>query len=188
MLAGSHLLDGDAATKAAVAAVRSPSVLHLATHGFFLTGLAGSPEEGDPLVSLSRSGVALANANFGIQATSPDGETQGILTALEATSLDLRGTRLVVLSACETGLGAVASGEGVYGLAQALHVAGARDVLATLWPVDDKATVLFMQRFYARLNAGDEPQVALRTVQRGFAVDGQWRDPVFWAPFVITGR
>lgn len=188
MLAGSTLLDGDGATKAAVTATRSPTILHLATHGFFLTGLAGSPEEGDPLVSLSRSGLALANANFGIRGVSADGDTQGILTALEATSLDLRDTRLVVLSACETGLGQVASGEGVYGLAQALHEAGARDVLATLWPVDDKATALFMQRFYTRLNVGDEPQIALRTVQRAFATEGQWRDPVYWAPFVITGR
>lgn len=188
MLVGSKLLDGDAATKAAVTTARSPSILHLATHGFFLTGLAGSPEEGDPLVSLSRSGVAFANANVGIRAASPSGDTQGILTALEATSLDLRDTRLVVLSACETGLGQFASGEGVYGLAQSLHVAGAGAVLATLWPVSDEATAVFMQRFYARLIAGDAPQVALRTVQRSFLAEPEFRDPVLWAPFVLTGR
>lgn len=188
MLPGSKLLEGTTATKAAVLAVRSPSILHLATHGFFLSGLAGSAQEGDPLVSLSRSGLAFANANLGIGAAPSNGDTQGILTALEATSLDLRDTKLVVLSACETGLGETASGEGVYGLAQALHEAGAHYVLATLWPVSDKATTLFMQRFYTRIAAGDEPQIALRTVQRGFASEAEWRDPIYWAPFVITGR
>lgn len=189
ILTGSTLLNGAAATKAAVTSARSPSILHLATHGFFLTGLAGSADEGDPLVSLSRSGMAFANANVDLKAPSAaGGELQGILTALEATSLDLRDTRLVVLSACETGLGQFASGEGVYGLAQSLHEAGARAVLATLWPVSDAATAVFMQRFYARLAAGDDPQVALQTVQRAFASEGEFRDPIFWAPFVLTGR
>ncbi len=128
-------------------------------------------------------------ANVDLKAPSTaGGELQGILTALEATSLDLRDTRLVVLSACETGLGQFASGEGVYGLAQSLHEAGARAVLATLWPVSDAATAVFMQRFYARLAAGDDPQVALQTVQRAFASEGEFRDPIFWAPFVLTGR
>jgi len=182
----SRFLAGPAATKAAIAATRSPAILHLATHGFFLIGLAGSREEGDPLVALSRSGLAFANANAGLQAPAGAG-AEGILTALEAMSLDLRGTRLVVLSACETALGQVASGEGVYGLAQALHQAGAQNVMATLWPVSDEATVAFMERFYASLVKGETPQQALRSTQLAFSREGKWRDPIYWAPFVLTG-
>lgn len=191
LLAGSYasrFLAGPAATKAAVTATRSPAVLHLATHGFFLIGLAGSAEEGDPLVSLSRSGLAFANANLGLRTPSASGGTEGILTGLEALSLDLRGTQLVVLSACETALGQVASGEGVYGLAQALHQAGAQTVMATLWPVSDEATSAFMQRFYAALAKGATPQQALRSTQLAFAQSGPWRDPIYWAPFVLTGH
>ena len=183
----SRFLAGPAATKAEITATRSPAILHLATHGFFLTGLAGSREEGDPLVSFSRSGLAFANANLGMRAATAGAGAEGILTALEALSLDLRGTRLVVLSACETALGQVASGEGVYGLAQALHQAGARAVMATLWPVSDEATVAFMESFYASLAKGETPQQALRSTQLAFARTGKWRDPIYWAPFVLTG-
>ncbi|CAN5338857.1 hypothetical protein BH10PSE13_BH10PSE13_19190 [soil metagenome] len=184
----SQLLQGPAATKTAVSAVRSPAILHLATHGFFLTGLTGSTEEGDALVSLSRSGLALANANIGIRTSSSVAGADGILTALEAVSLDLRGTKLVVLSACETALGEIASGEGVYGLAQALHQSGARTVLATLWPVSDDATSAFMQQFYTNIAAGDDPQQALHKTQLAFMQSSQWHDPIFWGPFVLTGR
>lgn len=184
----SRLLEGAAATKAAVTATSSPTILHLATHGFFLTEDAGSADEGDPLVSLSRSGLALANANLGISAASPDGSAEGVLTALDAVSLELGGTKLVVLSACETGLGEIASGEGVYGLAEALHQAGAQAVLATLWPVSDEATAAFMQDFYAHVAVGEDPQAALRAAQLAFVQSARWTDPVFWAPFVLTGR
>ncbi len=183
----SRFLAGPAATKAAVTATRSPAVLHLATHGFFLIGLAGSGQEGDPLVSLSRSGLAFANANLGMRAPAAGAGLEGILTALEALSLDLRGTKLVVLSACETALGQVASGEGVYGLAQALHQAGAQGVMATLWPVSDEATSAFMQAFYAKMATGQTPQQALRATQIEFSQGGKWRDPVYWAPFVLSG-
>jgi CHAT domain-containing protein len=181
------LLTGAQATEAAVYRVVRPALLHLATHGFFLQEEAtGEPAE-DPLQVLARSGVSLANANLALRGAAPGGE-DGILTALEATTLDLRGTRLVVLSACESAVGRVDVGEGVHGLARAFREAGAQGVLATLWQVDDEATREFMLGFYRRLVAGESPQAALRATQREFIAGRKWQDPHYWAPFVLVGR
>ena len=111
----------------------------------------------------------------------------GILTALEALSLNLEGTQLVVLSACETGVGEIKQGEGVYGLRRAFQEAGARAVLSTLWPVNDEATQIFMNRFYELYLSGVKANLALQKVKQEFIADGQWQHPYYWAPFVLVG-
>jgi CHAT domain-containing protein/Tfp pilus assembly protein PilF len=167
------ILTGEEATEAALKQVSGPSILHIATHGFFLpdrtpavTGTAGDRGIGieaqagveNPLL---RSGLALAGVN---QRRSGAGE-DGVLTAVEAASLDLWGTKLVVLSACETGLGEVKNGEGVYGLRRALVLAGSESQVMSLWQVSDAATRDLMTEYYKRLEAGEGRTEALRQVQ-----------------------
>ena len=127
-----------------------PYVLHLATHGFFLEERS---ERTDRPMTLG--GLALAGANRGIMGeTGPDGE-DGILYALEAQNLNLEGTELVVLSACDTGKGEVDYSEGVYGLTRAFRTAGARNILMTLWPLNDALAAQFMLDFYENWLSGD---------------------------------
>jgi CHAT domain-containing protein/Tfp pilus assembly protein PilF len=172
------LFTGAQATEAALKQVSGPRILHVATHGFFLPdqfqattesddarglGIAPSTEkqpahEESPLL---RSGLAFAGVN---QRQSGAGE-DGVLTALEATGLDLWGTKLVVLSACETGLGEVKNGEGVYGLRRALVLAGSESQVMSLWQVSDAATRDLMADYYKRLQAGEGRTEALRQVQ-----------------------
>ncbi|MBI4614593.1 MAG: CHAT domain-containing protein, partial [Planctomycetes bacterium] len=138
----------------------------------------------DPLV---RSGLALAGANLGANARGED----GLFTAAEVAALPLEGTSLVVLSACETGVGEVKNGEGVSSLAAAFRNAGAANVLMTLWPVHDDQTRAFMIRFYELVLSGVEPSVALGQVQREFLADDDdptRRAPAAWAGFVVVGR
>ena len=169
---------GAQATEAALKQVSGPRILHVATHGFFLPdilqadaetrggrglGIGESSEtprthDENPLL---RSGLALAGVN---QRQSGAGE-DGVLTALEATGLDLWGTKLVVLSACETGLGEVKNGEGVYGLRRALVLAGSESQVMSLWQVSDAATRDLMAEYYKRLQAGEGRTEALRQVQ-----------------------
>jgi CHAT domain-containing protein/Tfp pilus assembly protein PilF len=193
------LFTGADASEAALKAVRGPQILHLATHGFFLgdqthavdtsgrdlmvvsTGpqVVRRPVLENPLL---RSGLALAGAN-----ELADGAEDGILTALEATGLDLEGTDLVVLSACETGIGEVRPGEGVYGLRRAFVIAGARTLVMSLWKVDDAATAALMSRFYRRLASGEDKAEALRQAQLEIRRVDAWRHPFFWASFVFLG-
>lgn len=129
---------------------------------------------------LLRSGLVLADA--------AGGEDDGILTALEASGLDLWGTQLVVLSACETGVGAVSSGEGVQGLRRALVLAGAESQVMTLWKVDDTATRELMTSFYAGLAEGKGPSEALREVQAAMLRSERYAHPYYWAAFIPSGR
>ena len=128
------------------------------------------------------------------------GKDDGILTALEVAELDLSGVELAVLSACETGLGAVAGGEGVLGLQRAFQVAGARSVVASLWKVDDEATQRLMGRFYDNLWAKKLSKLeALREAQlwmlngggahglKGEAKDGERTPPLYWAALILSG-
>jgi CHAT domain-containing protein len=180
----SVLLVRDDATESAVKALQGPSVLHVATHGFFL------PPQSDPATAangrsaienpLLRSGIALAGANTHRR----DGE-DGILTALEASSLDLDGTKLVTLSACETGLGDATGGEGVYGLRRALVLAGAESQVMSLWKVEDDATRELMAAYYARLAAGEGRASALRAVE--LEVRRKHPHPYYWAAFLLSG-
>ena len=176
-LDGAQVFRGKQATEHALKALHGPSVLHLATHGFFLADAGGDAE--NPLL---RSGLALAGANR----LSSDGD-DGILTALEASGLDLWGTRLVVLSACETGLGKVTTGDGVYGLRRALVIAGAESLVMSLWQVDDRATRDLMAGYYRRLEAGAGRSAALRDVQLELASKPGYAHPYFWASFIAAG-
>ena len=152
------IVEGARPTKSWLLALPPPRVLHLATHGFYLA--PNEPADQPMLLA----GVALAGANHSLQ---HDGE-DGILYALEAEDLNLDGTELVVLSACDTALGQIDYGEGVSGLVRALRTAGARKVLVTLRPVDDLGAEQFMQRFYFYWlrQPRSDPAAALRDAQR----------------------
>jgi CHAT domain-containing protein len=155
--------------------LKSPRVLHLATHGFFLS----DPGLPNPLL---RVGLALAGARSSAVA----GSGYGLLSALRLEGLSLRGTELVTLSACDTGLGDAFAGEGVAGLNQAFLAAGARRVMLSLWKVPDRETSLLMQDFYTRYANGDDPAEALRAAK--LELHRQGLPPRDWAAFVLNGE
>lgn len=184
------------ATKERILSVVSPQRLHVATHGFFLEdverdGMGLVPGVGGPTSPSSsfgarnpllRSGLALAGANRS------GAKSHGILTALEAASLRLEGTDLVVLSACETGVGQTRKGEGVFGLRRAFELAGARTVVLSLWSIADRETKDLMVNFYYRLKNGERKRAALRNAQLDFIKDSRTRHPYYWAAFVSVGE
>jgi CHAT domain-containing protein/Tfp pilus assembly protein PilF len=222
ILTGARVFTDAQASEALLKHLSGPAILHIATHGFFLpdqpravADTSQTESRGIALVGgdgvrvegenpLLRSGLALAGANRGRGGEGED----GVLTALEAAGLDLRGTKLVVLSACETGVGEVKNGDGVYGLRRALVLAGAESQVMSLWQVSDEATRDLMIGYYKRLQAGEGRTEALRAVQlemlRG---DGDERDakdrglstkrrvqmnrsrshPFFWSSFIQSG-
>jgi CHAT domain-containing protein len=145
--------------------------------------LPASPLEPPIENPLLRAGLALAGAN----APQP-GMEDGLLTALEVAGLDLWGTELVVLSACDTGLGQVHNGEGVYGLRRALVMAGAASQLMSLWRVaDEDSTPVLMGAYYRRLLAGEGRAEALRQVQLTMLASPQHVHPYYWAAFMLSG-
>ncbi|MEE8587250.1 MAG: CHAT domain-containing protein, partial [Acidobacteriota bacterium] len=162
-----RVLIGQEADEGRVKKVSGPRILHLATHGFFLRGppdmerrhLPRGAYIEDPML---RSGLALSGAN---NRHAFEGPNDGVLTALEVAGLDLWGTEVVTLSACESGLGEVKNGEGVYGLRRALVLAGAKTQVMTLWKVDDNATRDLMISWYAQLRQGVGRAEAMRRVQ-----------------------
>jgi CHAT domain-containing protein len=134
---------------------------------------------------LLRSGVALAGANVGLRDEVAPLAEDGLLTAEDVTGLDLVGTELVVLSACETGLGEVRTGEGVFGLRRAFSLAGARTLIISLWKVPDDATRELMVSFYRFLIAGQGRAEALRQAQ--LAMKAKYPDPFYWGAFICQG-
>lgn len=168
------------ATEAELRRTRSPKVLHLATHGFVLPQLrdsAGAADSGGwngallpKLNPMSRSGLALAGAQHTLRAWAEGkdvpSQDDGIVTADEISGLDLHGTWLVVLSACDTGTGEALAGEGVLGLRRGFIQAGARNLLLTLWPIGDEATAGIIPDLYADLRKSGSPARALAHVQR----------------------
>ncbi len=180
---------GAEATKVALLSVRSPGVLHISTHGWFDDDTTHAQ---DPwlreLVNNERfhqawlqAGLALAGAN----SEADPGGSEGSITAWEAATLDLRGTELVVLSACETGRGYIRNGEGVFGLQRAFQLAGARAILMSLWKVDDGVTRALMTEFYRRwLEYGDASE-ALREAVRALRSARPWLTPADWGAFVV---
>jgi CHAT domain-containing protein len=219
-----QLLTGAQATKTALKQAAAPRVLHIATHGFFLStksepaavatgpiklkpvpdqaGQKGSspgavatgpstnsaqmttrrPNPASEITNpLLRSGLALAGANL------RNSGDDGILTALEASGLNLWGTKLVVLSACDTGLGEVRNGDGVYGLRRAFVLAGAESLVMSLWPISDYTTRELMTGYYKNLKQGLGRGEALRQVQLDMLKHNPKLHPFYWANFIQSG-
>jgi CHAT domain-containing protein len=167
----------------------SPEVLHIATHGFFFPDPSKSARAGDNRFAsasnpLLRSGLALANANVNwTEGMVSSDKEDGILTAYEIADMDLSKTKLVVLSACETGLGDIKSGEGVYGLQRAFKLAGVNYLIMSLWQVPDLETKEFMQTFYSNCFSGMPVRKAFRETQ--LAMNKKYQ-PYQWAAFVLV--
>jgi CHAT domain-containing protein len=183
-------------------------VLHLATHGFFLEGNCSSaPQDtraiGGPLASLAKqlpeligenplllSGLALAGANEREQAGAD--QDDGILTAEEIAALDLSGVDWAVLSACQTGVGEVRAGEGVFGLRRAFQVAGVKTLIMSLWEVEDRSAREWMKKLYvARLANHLSTAEAVREASLGILRERRARGlsthPFYWGAFVAAG-
>ncbi len=189
-----NLYLSDKALEEDLKAVSNPSVLHIATHGFFLDdvkkkegaielGVRSDVSSENPLL---RSGLLLTGAAQTARGEINAGIENGIFTAYEAMNLNLQQTELVVLSACETGRGEIKNGEGVYGLQRAFQIAGAEAIIMSLWKVDDAATQLLMTEFYHAWITGAPKADALRVAQD--AVKAKFDHPYYWGAFVLVGQ
>ena len=165
-----------------------PEIMHIATHGFFLPSRQQKEQlnagrQVDPDEAFKRSGLLFAGANKSwLGAVPPKGVEDGILTAYEISTLNLSDTRLVVLSACETGLGDIGGGEGVYGLQRAFKLAGVESMIMSLWQIPDAQTAELMNIFYGQWLAGQELHEAFRTAQKALSTK---YEPYFWGAFVL---
>jgi CHAT domain-containing protein/lipopolysaccharide biosynthesis regulator YciM len=194
LFAEAAIWTGTQATESLLKKVAAPRIMHIATHGFFLTDTPQASDTGaektraintgvkieNPLL---RSGLALAGANL-----NKNSGDDGILTALEATSLNLWGTKLVTLSACDTGVGEVKNGEGIYGLRRAFVLAGSETLVMSLWPVSDYVTRELMTAYYKGLKQGQGRGEALRQVQLAMLKRKGREHPFFWASFIQAGE
>ncbi len=173
----------------------SPRIIHLATHGYFFpdpvaSGIRQSALGSEPVFKMSdhpmiRSGLILAGAKQAwLTGKHPEGKEDGVLTAYEISQMNLSGTELVVLSACETGLGDIVGNEGVYGLQRAFKIAGAKYLIMSLWKVDDQSTRAFMTSFYRHwLTEKQTVPQAFRSTQR--EMRAKYEGAYDWAGFVL---
>lgn len=191
-----RVLTGAEASKSALQRAEAPLLLHIATHGFFLDDVPGSASRepsraatgvvrhsGSTTDPLLRSGLALSGAN-----RIRKGDENGILTALEASSLNLWGTKLVTLSACDTGIGEIKNGEGVYGLRRAFFESGAETLVMSLWPVSDYVTREMMTAYYTGLKKGMGRGEALRQAELAMMKRKGHEHPFYWASFIQSGE
>lgn len=196
------VMEGRDATEPALLGVVRPDLLHVATHAFFLEDatrdvftdrrglvLSKGPPPANPLL---RSGLALAGAKLA-SANPPQRDSEGpdgVATALEMSGMNLWGTQLVVLSACDTGRGEVRRGHGVYGMRRAVLTAGAETLVTSLWRVNDDATHKLMGQYYERLSAGAGRVDAMQAAQKWLreSEGGRFRHPYFWASFIVIGN
>lgn len=178
----SIVLKNEEAEEAALKDMLRPNILHIATHGFF------SQEDSDEDNPLKNTGLLLTGAAKSL--ATPEGlETSedGILTSFEALNLNIDNTSLVVLSACETGLGDLKNGEGIYGLQRAFKIAGARTIIMSLWKVDDTATNKLMTLFYKNwLSNAMTKRQAFHTAQKQLMAE--YDHPYYWGAFVVLGE
>lgn len=174
-----------AATEENLKSVRSPAILHIASHGFFSSDVVSLNAEVKKEF-LFHSGLVLTGANKSLSTGSASFQNDGIVTAFEVMNLDLTSTQLVVLSACETGLGRIENGEGVFGLQRSFMQAGARNVLISLWKVDDEATRDLMIKFYKYLADGNSLHNSLKKAQ--FDQAKLLLNPSKWGGFVLVGN
>jgi CHAT domain-containing protein len=176
-------------------AQRNPTVLHIATHGFFRKdvesdrndrGFAGFDNQKFVENPLLRSGLLLAGSQQTFDGKTNLDEEDGILTAYEAMNLNLDNTDMVVLSACETGLGEIKNGEGVFGLQRAFQTAGAKSIIMSLWKVDDNATQELMQFFYDQWLLTGNKRLAFKQAQA--ILKNKYKYPYYWGAFVMVGE
>lgn len=180
------------ATEASIKALKGPALVHIATHGYFQADVdqtaAGVHQENAKNNPLLRSGLLLAGASPTLKGElipNLESNDNGVLTAYEAMNLSLEGTDLIVVSACETGLGDVRAGEGVYGLQRSFIVAGAKAMVMSLWKVDDAATQTLMTNFYTNLSKGGTKAKAFKQAQLQLMT--KYKEPYYWGAFVMTG-
>lgn len=207
---------GARATRAALRAAARPALIHIATHGFgFDAAQSGSsstantgedtqrgmifPDRPSQSLQDSRASAALTAARYyvdeawgmdfaGLALADANRSFDGLIFAREIAAFDWRGTRLVVLSACGTGVGTTPSGDAVYGLRRAVTLAGAESQVVSLWPVGDQATPPLMRALYAELARGTGRGEALRRAKLAL-MHSRGRDhPYFWAPFILAGN
>lgn len=195
------LLTENEATESSLKKIENPAFLHIATHGFFITqneNLDLKTSENFNILKtdlqksqenpLLRSGLLLAGASASLsdESHSNESENDGILTAFEAQNLNLDKTELVVLSACETGKGELHNGEGVYGLQRAFQVAGAKNLIMSLWKVDDEATQLMMTSFYKNWVQSGNLSDSFRKAQQ--LIKDKYKKPYFWGAFILVSK
>ena len=171
----SQIYSNKEASEANFFKISQPKILHLSTHGFFL-------KDEKVINPMLKSGIALSGANYAIK--NQNGE--GIVTALEISGLNLKGTELVVLSACETGVGEVEEAEGIAGINKAFMKAGARYIVMSLWSVNDNATAILMKNFYGNIKNNKGYTTALRDAKIEMIKNGK-AHPYYWGGFVGSG-
>lgn len=182
-IVGGELWLGQDALKARFMKLTSPKILHIATHGFFQQSYQTPTRKWD---SLFRSGFVLAGVNTYISGQPlPADAENGIITAYEISELNLSSTDLVVLSACETGIGDIIFCEGVYGFRRAFAIAGARTLVLSLWSIPDEETKDLMVIFYSHLMSGRGKSEALREAQ--LALKKRYPHPYYWGAFILQG-
>ncbi len=186
-----RIFTDDKATEARIKSYYQPRLLHIATHGFFADGQDAITSRLLPKYShpLFKSGIYLAGVENSLESYNQgrpnDPYNDGVLTAYEAMNLNLDKTDIVILSACNTGLGDVENGQGVYGLQRAFMVAGARNLILSLEEVDDLATQKLMGYFYKYYENNDEINDALKKAQ--LEVRKEYEDPLVWGSFILIG-
>jgi CHAT domain-containing protein len=188
------MLLGSLATKQSLLELSTPGVLHVATHGFFLEASPSTHDTSRSLKSMGAAGISppkcppeplLCSGLVLAGASGSHAIKESWVTALELAGLNLWGTQLVVLSACDTGRGDVKPGQGVAGLRRALVTAGTETLVTSLWRVNDDTTSLLMEDYYRRLRQGQGRTSALREAMR--ELRKKKPHPHFWAPFVAIG-
>lgn len=190
LIPGTRAILGPEATTAALFQVQAPRILHIGTHGFLLQNAKAPSPPSPTMLELSRGVVESAGSlpmpdepmlHSGLYTAG-----NNIVTALELSGLNLWGTQLVVLSACDTGLGKTEIGQGVAGLRRAFLIAGAETVVTSLWKVEDAIAPKLMEHFYGNLVAGQGRAEAMHAAMR--AIRAEHPHPYYWAPFIVVGK